>query len=197
MPTKDLSLLLTVLAAEEASLKRIYQRRLQSIASRYDADDLYSDVQLRALRDWDKCTSTDMAGVRKWLRVIAKNTTMSALDNHIGRAKRSVRREIMGSRGAEFNECPELQQCATQDDEDQVDTEELLQLCMEGVEKLPPRQAKAVQRRFLDDVNYDIIATELEVSVGAARTLVSRGILSCRKSVGQYPDSLTEGINYK
>ncbi len=93
MTTKDLSLLLTVLAAEEAAIKRTYYGRLKSIAARYDSDDLFSDVQLQALRNWDSCASTDMDGVRRWVRVIAKNTTITALDIHIGRAKRSVKRE--------------------------------------------------------------------------------------------------------
>ncbi len=175
----------------------IYQRRLQSIASRYDTDDLFSDVQLSALRDWDKRTSTDMAGVRKWVRVIAKNTTITMLDRHIGCGKRSVKREVMGSRGAEFNECPELQQCATCEAVDQVDLEELLQKCRNVVDALPSRQAKAVQLRYLDDVNYEVVATELAVSVGAARTLVSRGIATCREQAGQYSDENLKGTNWK
>ena len=132
-----------------------------------------------------------MEGVRKWLRVIARNTTMTALDRHIGRAKRSVRRELMGSPDAAFNECTEIYQCAAQEDDDLVDMEELLHVCMEAVDRLPARQSKAVQRRYLDDVDYQGIATELAVSSGAARTLVSRGIASCRELVGEYSESQT------
>ena len=179
--TNDLSLLLDVLEAEEAKIKAIYRRRLLPIAARYDVDDLIGDVTLRAIRDWDKCLSSDFYGVRRWVRVIARNTTMSALDEHIVRAKRSVRRESCGSPDGIFNQ---MEHAATYRDSDTAERDELIQMCIAVLDRLPGRQTHAIRRLHVDGASYTEIAMELGVTLGAVRSLVSKGLARCKQLVG-------------
>ncbi|MCC7334068.1 MAG: sigma-70 family RNA polymerase sigma factor [Pirellulaceae bacterium] len=179
--TNDLSLLVSVLEGEEPRIKAFYRRRLLPIAARYDVDDLFGDVTLRALRDWDKCLSRDVHGVQKWVRVIAHNTTMSALNDHIARAKRSVRRESCGSSEATFHQ---IENAATYRDTDAAERYELIQMCIAVLDQLPSRQAHAIRRFHLDLASYTEIATEMGVTLQAVRSLVSKGLARCSQIAG-------------
>jgi len=55
--------------------------------------------------------------------------------------------------------------------------------------QLPPRQRAAIVLRFYEDLSYEQIATELDVSVGTVKAQVSTGLQRLRSIVGDQEES--------
>ena len=120
------------------------------------AEDVLQDALLRALRAYPRLRHADH--LRAWLYRV---TTSAAMDHH-----RSRRRETLTDE-------PPVQ--PTLDAYDDGAFESL-------IEPLNETARTALRLRFVDDLDYDGIATRLGCSVVAARQRVSTAVRSLRES---------------
>ena len=120
------------------------------------AEDVLQDALLRALRAYPKLRHADH--LRAWLYRV---TTSAAMDHH-----RARRREVVTDE-------PPAQ--ATLDAYDDGAFESL-------IEPLNETARTALRLRFVDDLDYEGIATELGCSVLAARQRVSTAVRTLRES---------------
>ncbi len=82
-----------VLLDVRPTIEQRYARELASISHRYDVDDLYQSVCVRAIRWIGRCKGESKEAVRNWVLKIAANVFRSAIATHKLSAKRSTSRE--------------------------------------------------------------------------------------------------------
>ena len=120
------------------------------------AEDVVQDALLRALRAYPRLRHADH--LRAWLYRI---TTNAAMDRH-----RAARRELpVADAGAD----------AVAADPESLDGFEAL------IGPLPDRARATLRLRFVDDLEYEAIATRLEISPEAARQRVSHALRTLRE----------------
>jgi RNA polymerase sigma-70 factor (ECF subfamily) len=124
------------------------------IAGDANGEDVLQDALLRALRAYPRLRHAEH--LRAWLYRV---TTTTALDHH-----RSRRREVLTDAPPEQVSEPEHYD----------DTFEAL------IGGLPETAQAALRLRFVDDLDYDCIASRLGVSAAAARQRVSTAIRTLR-----------------
>jgi RNA polymerase sigma-70 factor, ECF subfamily len=124
------------------------------IAGDANGEDVLQDALLRALRAYPRLRHAEH--LRAWLYRV---TTTTALDHH-----RSRRREVLTDAPPEQVSEPEHYD----------DTFEAL------IGDLPETAQAALRLRFVDDLDYDCIASRLGVSAVAARQRVSTAIRTLR-----------------
>jgi RNA polymerase sigma-70 factor, ECF subfamily len=124
------------------------------IAGDANGEDVLQDALLRALRAYPRLRHAEH--LRAWLYRV---TTTTALDHH-----RSRRREVL------TGEPPEQ----VSEPEHYDDTFEIL------IGELPENARAALRLRFVEDLDYDRIASRLGVSTVAARQRVSTAIRTLR-----------------
>jgi RNA polymerase sigma-70 factor (ECF subfamily) len=124
------------------------------IAGDANGEDVLQDALLRALRAYPRLRHAEH--LRAWLYRV---TTTTALDHH-----RSRRREVLTDAPPEQVSEPEHYD----------DTFEAL------IGGLPETAQAALRLRFVDDLDYDCIASRLGVSAVAARQRVSTAIRTLR-----------------
>ncbi len=159
----------------EPMIRARYARKLNAIGNRYDIDDLLQATRLKAHRAVDQCrASAEDVSLRHWVLQIASMTYKTEITNHVGVAKRSVKRE-----SGELK-CDLM----TRPGQNAVDTSELNESANEIIallDELPKSQAKAVRANYIDAREYSDIAEEMGVTVNSVRLLVSRGLKQLRK----------------
>jgi RNA polymerase sigma-70 factor (ECF subfamily) len=131
----------------------VHARRL---AGDQHGEDVLQDALLRALRAYPKLRHAEH--LRAWLYRV---TTSAAMDHH-----RRARREVPTD---------ELEGPATYDTYDDGAFEAL-------IAPLPETARSALRLRFVDDLDYDGIASRLGCSTMAARQRVSTAVRSLRES---------------
>jgi RNA polymerase sigma-70 factor (ECF subfamily) len=118
------------------------------------AEDVLQDALLRALRAYPKLRHAEH--LRAWLYRV---TTTAAIDHH-----RRARRELP------MDEPPAVATFDTHDDFESL------------IEPLNETARTALRLRFVDDLDYDGIASALGCSVVAARQRVSTAVRTLRES---------------
>jgi RNA polymerase sigma-70 factor, ECF subfamily len=143
----------------------LYRYALQLTRKRADADDLYQETLLQALRDFDGLNES--ANHRAWLYRIATNAYLSSL-------RRSNHEKPLD--GAEEHE--DHAGCTTnQDDCDQLSEVAAFVDC------LPPKQRVALVLRKYQGLGYDEIAASLDTSESAARADVHQALRELREQL--------------
>jgi RNA polymerase sigma-70 factor (ECF subfamily) len=125
------------------------------MAGEQHAEDVLQDALLRALRAYPRLRHADH--LRAWLYRV---TTTAAIDAH-----RARRREVA------VDEVPAV---ATEDTYDEGAFEAL-------IAPLPDTAQAALRLRFVDDLDYDGIASRLGISIVAARQRVSTAVRTLRE----------------
>lgn len=122
-----------------------------------DADDVFQETFLAALRAWPRLRSHD--NLRAWVLTIASN---KANDHHRGRGRRPVPTEAP----------PEIAVADPQPRDDALWID---------VRALPPKQRAAVTLRYAADLDYTTIGTALRCTPDAARRSVHEGLQKLRR----------------
>lgn len=117
---------------------------------------------------------------RHWILTIARNTCEGLITTHRGYAKRSTRMEAMSIDNKASSDDTSFQPAVSDDPADIVAIDETIAEVMAALGTLSERQQIAVRMKYMDGAEYDAIAAALNVSYGAARTLVSRGVENLR-----------------
>jgi len=126
-----------------------------------DADDVYQETFLAALRAYPKVRETDK--LDRWILAIASR---KAIDHHRGTTRRPI----------PVDDVPDAA----------VDGEPLLAdtALWDAVKGLPPKQRVAVVHRHVLDRGYDEIAELLGCSADTARANVYQGMKRLRELIG-------------
>jgi RNA polymerase sigma factor (sigma-70 family) len=133
---------------------------LRAMAGPQDAEDVFQDTYLAALRAYPKA---DPRNLRAWIFTIARR---KAIDHHRARRRRP---EPVG-------EVERRAAAETRDARDAPMNGEVWAL----VAALPAKQRAAVALRFVSDLRYREIGVALGVSEAAARRRVHDGLKSLR-----------------
>jgi RNA polymerase sigma factor (sigma-70 family) len=142
---------------------RDVHRFLIASAGRGDADDLYQETWLAALRAYPQLRRAD--NLRGWLLTIAHR---KVIDHARARARRAVPVADIGAHalGAEDHASPP----GVTDDE-----------LWTAVAALPIKQRAAIALRFVADCGYDEIGAMMQTSQAAARRNVHEGLTRLRR----------------
>lgn len=178
MQTLSSDQLVAVLEECEPTIRGRFTRKLSKIGQRFDADDLVQTTRMKAFAAIEKCRAADDFELRNWVLQIAKNAYRTEIDNHVGRGKRSVKREV---------ESDDV--LLTRPSLNAVDATEVSESCSEVVamlDELPTNQARAVRAVYLEGRDYPELADEMGVSVNSVRLLVSRGLKLIRQLTVPY-----------
>ncbi|MCY4525642.1 MAG: RNA polymerase sigma factor [Anaerolineaceae bacterium] len=142
-----------------------YLRRM-TYGSTSDAADLTQETWLRAWQAFDRLRPGSNA--RAWLYRIATNCALNAL--------RKGRREYPWQEDADLPDKARLPHEQLEDSED-------LELVLEEIGALPPRQRAAVLLRYGHELCYAELANVLRCSEASARANVSLGVRRLRREL--------------
>ncbi len=160
--------LLQALSAMKGEIQRVYQRRLRSIEQRYDTDDLFQDVTMKVVQHGHQFNGRTPGEQQKYMRVVAKHACLSAIETHVGAARRSIRNECCDPDAMNY------QAGRTMDPLEPLCTAETLSEVRQAMERLPARQRRALTMRAVEDRSYADMAVELGTTMQGARSLVAK-----------------------
>lgn len=157
-------------------MEELYQRHrltiltyiLQHISSKEDAEDMLLEVFIAALES-PIIVTLDQRQQLAWLRRVALNKT---IDYH----RRSARRPAIPIEQAEET----LYEEEYHSPEQAVLRQEEITLLRASLTSLPELQQELIRLRFANDLRCSEIATHLNKSEGAVRTLLSRTLNGLR-----------------
>lgn len=126
----------------------------------HDADDVFQETFLKALRAYPRLRERDAAGLRAWVLTIARN---AAVDAARARGRRAV-------------PVADPEPPPAEDDREPGDP-----ALWRAVRALPPRQREAVALRYVADLSYAEIGRAMGCSEEAARRSAFEGIRKLRE----------------
>jgi RNA polymerase sigma-70 factor, ECF subfamily len=140
-----------------AELRRTaVQAALQVLDSRQDAEDAAQEAVARAWRSRTRCAAAESP--QQWIARVARNEAL-----RIG-GRLSNRRRAEGALLGEVSE-------AAADDPPAAESEEALD---EALRKLPIRDRELVTLRYVEDLQYSIIAERLGMPLGTVKVRLHR-----------------------
>jgi RNA polymerase sigma factor (sigma-70 family) len=155
-------------------IDRKYGSRVERlVGARCDGLDLFQAVSMRAVQGIDGFEGQTQGELRGWLMQIAKNTSLRVIWTHLSCRKRAT--DIEWVMTSDFLPSP-----SAEDPSDRAEIDEQCKIVVKALDKLTGRQREAVRLRFLESQSYEEVAEELECTVAAARSLVSRGLRTVR-----------------
>ena len=176
-------LVASVLVEVESAIISRYGRKLVNMTQRFDSDDLVQMVAVKAIRSVDSCKAQSMDELRHWVLLIARSVCQDALKSHRGAAKRSTKCEQVAIGVATDDSRDGYQPSIDCEPAELAIIAEDCQAIAAALESIPATQAAAVRMRYVDGLEYDVIASELGVSINSVRLLVSRGLKAVRELV--------------
>lgn len=178
------TLLLDTLSKCEPIIRGRFTRKLGVLGSRFDVDDLFQVVSLRAHNSMPSCNAETPEQFRHWVLTIAKNSFESAKTEHLGVQTRSLRREDLAI-GVATDESRDGFQPAGREAVDAVELQEDMTKAKALMDRLPKQTQRVLSMRYIEQLEYDEIAKREDVSVNAARLIVSRGLSKLRAEGSQ------------
>ncbi len=155
----------------EPEIRQKYGRKMRCIAPRCDLDDLVQAIYLKAWKHRRTCRGASTKAIQGWLRVVAANVFRSTMNQHLGCANRSMKREQAGEPLESSVQC---------DPSQSAEVAESKQLVRALVQKLTARQQLAVRMRYIQEQEYADVASAMGISEHRARVLASVGVRRLR-----------------
>jgi RNA polymerase sigma-70 factor (ECF subfamily) len=152
------------------------------IRARVDPSDVVQDAQLEAARRMDDYLSRRPMPFRLWLRKNARQRLMNLRRDHVGRQRRSVRREVaLPDRSSVLLARPLLAHGASPSQ--QAEARELEQRISRAVAELSEQDREVLLMRHAEDLPFDEIACLLEVEPAAARKRFGRALIRLQQAL--------------
>jgi RNA polymerase sigma-70 factor (ECF subfamily) len=154
------------------------------VTGRADASDIVQQTLCEAHAAFNAFHGKSLQELYVWLAAILNNNVNDAVREHVVAQRRTVRAECHLDDGSQA--CPGWNAVSAPDQTTpsmaaaRAETERRLQ---QAIEKLPPRQAKAVRMRHLEDRPLAAIATELDCTPQAAAAAIARGLRALREAL--------------
>jgi RNA polymerase sigma-70 factor (ECF subfamily) len=173
--------LMATLSEVESVIVNRFRRKLSMVAPRFDVEDLLQTVAMKAHMAMDSCKAQTEEELRHWVLTIARNTVESVVTANRSCQKRATLREKCAIGTTDEEGRDGYQPAASLEDPAvQVEVKEQTAMLLVAIEKLPVLQARSVRLRYIEQMEYEEIASELGCSVQAVRSLVSRGLAGTR-----------------
>ena len=115
-------------------------------------------------------------GFVTWLLTVARNVTLDAIKFE-GRKKRDAARQVGGSAAEELAD-------ATRTPQESAELTEAREHALRVLDELPDEYRRVLSLRYLAGADYETIRTQLELSDGALRGLLNRGMALMRERMG-------------
>ena len=168
-------------ASDEAAFAEIvhrYREPLRRHAARYvgdaDAEDVVQQALVNASLALRREPDRDIEP-KPWLYRV---TTNAAIDH-----RRALSARPLGDRPHEEPELDAIKSAPGSDPHDVITGRESVRSLVSGIQGLAPNQRRAATARFLEGRSHVEIASELGVSKGAARELISRARRNLRETI--------------
>jgi RNA polymerase sigma-70 factor, ECF subfamily len=186
----DVRLMLRVRADEAGAFEELvqtFQGRLVSImfhmvGNREEAEDLAQEVFLRVFKS--RKSYHPKAKFSTWLFTIANNLALNSIRNR--KKKPSV--PFVASESGTFHQIPTDLRLPPREDHpsSQIQNQELAQVIQKALEGLNERQRMAVVLNKYEDMNYADIASVMELTPKAVKSLLSRARLNLKEALKAY-----------
>lgn len=172
----DVHLMMSFQDGDEAAFEELIRRNQHKVFSiiyrfvgdRAEAEDLSQEVFLRVYRTCGRYEPT--AKFSTWLYRIATNISLNAIRNR-GRFH-AVSLEIKQDDNDDFHR--EIADDDAPPPDAAMSDDELARVVMEAIEKLPDQQRTAIILNKYEGLSYEDVATILDCSVMAVKSLLSR-----------------------
>jgi RNA polymerase sigma-70 factor (ECF subfamily) len=152
------------------------------LRARVDASDVVQEVQLEAVRRMDDFLSRKPMPFRLWLRKTAYERLLNLRRDHVGRQKRSVRREsALPDRSSVLLARPLLARGPSPSQ--QAEARELEERISRAVAGLSEQDREILLMRHAEDLPFDEIACLLEVDAAAARKRFGRALIRLQQAL--------------
>lgn len=143
----------------------------KKVASREDAEDLTGEVFLYCFDHYDSY-EPEKSAVSTWLYLVAN----SRIKNYYRDKKPNV----------DISTLENLLSEERDDMEKAVFLQQLRAKLAEALEELPERQQKIIILRYFKERSFEDIASELDITPGYVRVLLSRGLDRLKGEMGDY-----------
>lgn len=176
--------------ALEALLRR-HRRELHSfidlhldprLRARFDASDVVQDAQAEAAQRMNDFLSRKPMPFRLWLRKNAYERLLNLRRDHVGRQKRSVRREVaLPDRSSVLLARPLLARGGSPSQ--QAEARELERRISEAVAELSEQDREILLMRHAEELPFDEIGCLLEIDPAAARKRFGRALIRLQQAL--------------
>lgn len=177
--------LVSTLAECEPIIHNRFRRRLSFLNRRFDTDDLYQVVCMKALKFFGQCKAENESQLKHWVLVIAKNACESAVTEHLGMNNRTIRKEQVAIGVATAQESNGFDPAYESDPSRVMELKEEFGHALSRLDRIPKVQQRALELRYLNQMEYAEIAAELGQTENAVRLMVSRGASAVRGESAQ------------
>ena len=150
-------------------VKAGYAGFLASVLWKLTADqDLFAEaLQYALLGMWRNVEKLSGKKAGAYIYRIALSANSKAWRNRVGRNGQVSRAEVSGEKGPA----------------EKVRIDELAQKIRHGIAQLPPKQARAITMRYLQQQSYETIAENLSCSEAGARSNVSKALSALKNKL--------------
>jgi RNA polymerase sigma-70 factor (ECF subfamily) len=159
--------------AFEAIVRRtgrmVYAQVVAAVRDRQKAEDITQETYIAAWKALGSPGSID--NFNGWLLTIARNTTLDAIKFH-GRKKRQS-----SATGEGADDIPD----DTPSPPENLESSEACRRALQLLEELPEDYRRPLVMRYLAGADYDTIKQQLNLSDGALRGLLNRGMAMLRE----------------
>lgn len=180
----DVQLMLALQAGQLPAFDQLFAKHIagvvafatQFVRNRARAEELAQDVFLQVYKN--RHTYTPTARFITWLYRMVSNACVSE-------ARRSEHRHRYRPPATADSSEPEPIEVPTSSSEDDVASHEGIERIRGALEELPPQQRAALLLARVEGLSYEEVASALETSVSAVKSLVHRATLSLRARLGE------------
>ena len=153
----------------------VFSTAMRLVANPAEAEDISQEVFLKAYERFDELK--DSPTVAGWLKTVATNMSLNHLTRY--RARWSFFSELF-SRNEEGDE-REIDFPEPRDVEAELESADRSSVVEQALHKLPAAQRVPLVLYHLENLQYDEIATKLNVSLGKVKTDIFRGRKALQK----------------
>lgn len=163
----------------------LFQYLLSIVKDTQAAEDLVQEVFIRAYQNYD--SYQEQGRLRRWLQRIAWNAAIRYMEGENRRAEISIYTDI----GSDTETVMLVDTLVSSENlEDRVEHQELVQRVMAAIRELPEPQQQVVYYRYVQDFSVRMVANITNQSVGSVKSKSHYGLTKVKQRLAQY---LVEG----
>lgn len=167
----------------------VFTTAVRIVSSDAQAEDIAQEVFIKAYENFDALRTSDTAGA--WLRTVARNLSL----NHATRYRRRWRFfSEMSTSSDEDDSDFEATLPGSESPSDDVSHVQRSKLIEEALQSLPEKQRLPLVLFHFEDMSYEEIAAQLDVSLAKVKVDIHRARAALARSIGRYgitPDEMT------
>jgi RNA polymerase sigma-70 factor, ECF subfamily len=169
----------------------VFTTAYRLLADESEAQDIAQEVFLKAYECFDDLKLSATAG--GWLKTVARNLCLNHLTRH--RSRWRLFTDLAGKgEDASTPENLDEQFAALETSSPDLETQEQRALLAKALSKLPASQRVPLVLHYIEDMSYETIAQNLNISPAKAKVDVYRGRLALRRILSRNRDAGLGGL---